>query len=319
MNEPGIQRSHLELGVGIQRELSDKLRQEQRKDMKMKQANCQTVGEHQLMMAQRRKIEQAWGAYVGGRAVRGRGDGARHDGAAARGGERGGAALAPAASEGRWLRLLLPLRWRGGRGPCAERERAPLSRRCVGRGTESGHGTRISTARTPFDTDVAANLSRCCSACSLASYTYQKKPEEKKKTRQILSRGSERVECRQEQEPPGSSQRTHGRRQSRSIKKPRTRSARWSRGALTMAPKERRGVAVKRRGWEGGASGEARAAGEEDGVGGGMGAGGAGGQRSVSLLARLSPLSRSRRMRTVRRRRGWTLRDATCNYLLAWR
>lgn len=77
-------------------------------------------------------------------------------------------------------------------------------------------------------------------------------------------------------------------------------------------------VAVKRRGWEGGASGEARAA-EEDGVGGGMGAGGAGGQRSVSLLARLSPLSRSRRMRTVRRRRGWTLRDATCNYLLAWR
>lgn len=59
MNEPGIPRSHLELGVGIQRELSDKLRQEQRKDMKMKQANCQTVGEHQLMMAQRRKIEQA--------------------------------------------------------------------------------------------------------------------------------------------------------------------------------------------------------------------------------------------------------------------
>jgi len=120
------------------------------------------------MMAQRRNIEQTRGAYVGGRAVRGRGDGAGHDGAAAGGSERGGAALAPAAaSEGR--QLLLPLRWRGGRGPCADRERAPLRRRCGGRGTESGHGTNLNRSDA-FDIDVAANLSRCCSACSLASY-----------------------------------------------------------------------------------------------------------------------------------------------------
>lgn len=62
-------------------------------------------------------------------------------------------------------------------------------------------------------------------AHSLPTHT-RRNQKEKKKTKQILSRGSERVECRQEQEPPGSSQRTHGRRQSRSIKKPRTRSAR---------------------------------------------------------------------------------------------
>ena len=137
-------------------------------------------------MAQRRKIEQTRGAYVVGRAVRGRGDGAGHDDWAAAGGsERGGAALAPAASEGR--RLLLPLRWRGGRGPCADRERAPLRRRCCGgRGTESGHGTNLNRSGT-FDIDVAANLSRCCSACSLASYTYMPEGTKKKDEADIIA------------------------------------------------------------------------------------------------------------------------------------
>jgi hypothetical protein len=79
-----------------------------------------------------------------------------------------------------------------------------------------------------------------------------------------------------------------------------------------MAPRERR--EKKRIGKE--ARGEAWAAAEEDEVGGGMGAGLA----SVSAASRcslLSPLSRSRGVRTEQR--GWTQRDAPRrNYLLAW-
>jgi len=137
------------------------------------------------MMAQRQNIEQTRGAYVGGRAVRGRGDGAGHDGAAAGGSERGGAALAPAAaSEGR--QLLLPLRWRGGRGPCADRERAPLRRRCGGRGTESGHA-RISTARTL----LISTLQRISAAVARLAHSLPTHNKKKRRSRYYRKEANE--------------------------------------------------------------------------------------------------------------------------------
>jgi hypothetical protein len=70
-----------------------------------------------------------------------------------------------------------------------------------------------------------------------------------------------------------------------------------------MAPRERR----EKKRIEKEARGEAWAADEGDEVGGGMGAGAAG-VSAASRCSLLSPLSRSRRVRTEQR--GWTQRDA---------